>query len=115
MLTDGGKWQAERRDDPVPTEEISRTYRFSGVRGSNAALRIACIVQCFAQHGSLENRVRFYLWPIRLEEEEAAVWVMGFSKMDESQAGIFRVLARAVEGEMDTWRLLLEIKTKLIA
>jgi hypothetical protein len=106
VLTDGGKWQAERRDDPVPTEEISRTYRFSGVRGSNAALRIACIVQCFAQHGrdsvSLENRVRFYLWPIRLEEDEATVWVMGFSKIDESQGGIFRVLARPVEGEMDT-------------
>jgi hypothetical protein len=106
VLTDGGKWLAEPRDDPVPTEEISRTYHFSGVRGSNAALRIACIVQCFAQHGrdsvSLENRVRLYLWPIRLEEEEATVWVMGFFKKGESQGGIFHVLARPVEGETDT-------------
>jgi hypothetical protein len=103
VLTESGKWRTEPRNDPVHTEEISRTYHFSGIRGSNATLRIVCIVQ-LARHDrdslSFEDRIRFYLEPMK--EEEDTVWVMGISKTDDSQGRIFHVLARPVEGETDT-------------
>jgi hypothetical protein len=107
MLIDAGKWQAELGENSSYrlSEEISRTYHFSGVRGvpGYATLRIVCVLDWFAEHpGDSVSRIlrfRFYLRPF--EQEEDMELVMRLSNVDQSKGGVCDVLSTAVEGETD--------------
>jgi hypothetical protein len=109
---DVSKWQVQRGegsvDEPPPSDELSRIYHFSRMKGDHptATLRIVCTVQASLENGlageaaNIHRRLRFYLWPFRLPHE--ASFRMRLLTEDESEEGLFDVLASPLGGDKDT-------------
>jgi hypothetical protein len=106
-----------RIDGPLPKDEITRVYHFSGMRlpdttsATTGTLRILCTLQPKPLIGNLEDgtaqlvvnrRLRFYLWPFRLPHE--ASFSMWLQTLDRMEGGRFDVLGGTYTERLSTER-----------
>jgi hypothetical protein len=107
---EAGEWQVRYvnsgADESKRTDEISRTYHFSGLPNpeANATLKIVCLLKCLAEddqnYATIESSLRFVVRPFHLSGETS--FVLRLATAAQSQGGVFYALASPIEGDPDT-------------